>query len=160
MNKLFLVSSVVALAAGVTMIFGGLWGIIFTYKNVAQENIITPDDARIPNVPVRGPLTLKTQADIIRTHTLKITGGKTYAEMPRQIEKLDSSGASVLDENNKPVMVPNTTRDMWVTATTLTTALNLGIITYAFSGLIVLFGLISVLTGVISYILSKKYYQS
>lgn len=157
MKRLLSVSSVVAIVAGVTMISGGLWGIVFTYKNVAQENITTPTDASVPGVPVRGPFTLKAQADIIRTHTLKTTGGKTYAEMPRQIAKLDSTGSPILDENGKPAMAPNTARDMWITATTLTTALNLGIVTYAFSGLILLFGLISIWTGVIFYVLSKKY---
>src|SRR3989338_2245767 len=151
MKRLLSVSSVVAIVAGVTMISGGLWGIVFTYKNVAQENITTPTDASVPGVPVRGPFTLKAQADIIRTHTLKTTGGKTYAEMPRQIAKLDSTGSPILDENGKPAMAPNTARDMWITATTLTTALNLGIVTYAFSGLILLFGLISIWTGVIFY---------
>ena len=77
--------------------------------------------------------------------------------MPRQIAKLDSTGSPILDENGKPAMAPNTARDMWITATTLTTALNLGIVTYAFSGLILLFGLISIWTGVIFYVLSKKY---
>src|SRR3989344_1212513 len=148
MKKLLTVSSVLAIVAGIIMVVGGVWGISFTYKNVAQENITTPSDASIPGVPVRGPLTLKSQADIIRFHTLKTTEGKTYSEMPRQIAKLDPEGKPVLDENGKAVMVPNTARDMWVTATTLTTALNLGIVTYAFSGLILLMGLISIWTGI------------
>jgi hypothetical protein len=133
------------------MIGGGVWGICFTYKNIAQEKIVTADDSAIPSVPLRGPMTLKAQTDIIREHTLKATGGKTYAEMPRQIAKVDSAGNPVLDESGKPVMVPNTARDLWITAMTLTTTLNLGILTYIFSGLIILFGLISFWTGVIFY---------
>ncbi|MFA5933755.1 MAG: hypothetical protein WC795_00825 [Candidatus Paceibacterota bacterium] len=157
MKKLLLVSSVLAIIAGFVMISGGLWGIVFTYNNVARENITTSKDASIPGVPVRGPLTLKAQADIIRTHTLKITGGKTYSEMPQQIPKLDQNNNPILDETGKAVMVPNDARNTWITATTLTTALNLGIITYVFSGLILLFGLISIWTGIIFCFLSKKY---
>jgi hypothetical protein len=147
MRKLLMVSSVLAIVAGIVMIGGGIWGIVFTYSNVARENITTPSDASIPDAPVRGPFTLKAQADIIRTHALKSSGGKTYSEMPSRIPKLDEQGAPVLDENGEVVMVPNDARNTWITVTALTTALNLGIITYAFSGLILFLGLISVWTG-------------
>lgn len=133
MKKLLTTSSVLAITVGIIMVAGGLWATYFTYKNVSQEQIVTPDDASIPNTPVRGPLTLKSQADIIRKHTLESTGGKTYAQMSRQ------------DEN----------RSMWITATSLNTALHLGIVTYLFSGLIILFGLISIWTGFVFRALSK-----
>lgn len=139
------------------MVVGGLWAVMFTYQNVARENIVTPDDASIPNAPARGPFTLKSQADVIRKHTLKATDGKTYAEMARQIPKLNESGEPVLGKDGKPAMVPNEARTMWITATTLITALHLGIITYLFSGLIILFGLISIWTGIIFANLAKKY---
>jgi hypothetical protein len=135
MKKLLITSSVLAIVVGIIMVLGGSWAALFTYRNVAQEKIVTPDDASIPNVPVRGFLTLKSQADIIREHTLKTTGGKTYAEMSRDNEQ----------------------RPKWITATTLTTALHLGIITYLFSGLIILFGFISIWTGVVFGALSKRY---
>jgi len=156
MKKIFLVSSFFAIFTGIIMVIGGVWGIYFTYQNVAREKITTPSDASIPSTLVVGPLTLKSQADIIRYHTLKITGDKTYSEMPRQIQKIDDKGAPVLDEKGVPVMVANTARDLWITATALTTALNLGIITYVFSGLVLLFGLISIWNGVLFCMISKK----
>lgn len=154
-QKILIVSSVVSILAGLLLISGGAWGIVFTYTNVARENIVTPKDAFVPEKPVRGPLTLKAQADIIRTHTLKMTEGKTYAEMPRQVPKINEDGTPVLDLEGKPVMAPNTARDTWITATTLTTALHLGILTYVFSGLIVLFGFVSLWTGVVFFALSR-----
>jgi|SRR3989338_8574804 len=157
MKKLLKVSSVLAIFAGIIMFIGGVWGIYFTYQNISREKIVTPSDSASPNIPVVGPISLKVQADIIREHTLKTTGGKVYAEMPRQIAKLDEDGKSVLGKDGKSVMVPNTARDMWITATTLTTALNLGILTYVFSGLITLFGLISFWNGIVFGALSKKY---
>jgi len=156
MKKILKVSSLLAICAGIIMVFGGIWGMVFTYKNVVREKITTPEDASIPNTLVSGPLTLKSQADIIRYHTLKTTNGKTYSEMPRQIPKLDKDGSPLLDEKGEVVMMPNDARNMWITATTLTTALNLGIITYVFSGLVLLFGLISIWTGIVFNLLSKR----
>lgn len=152
-----MVSSMFAVIAGLIMVIGGIWGMSFTHKNIAQEKITTPEDSEIPGVAVSGPMTLKAQADIIREHTLKSTGGKTFAEMPRTIDKVDADGKVVLGADGKAVQMPNTARDLWVTATTLTTALNLGILTYVFSGLFVLLGLISLWTGVVLNALSKKY---
>src|SRR3989344_4851043 len=157
MKKMLLVSSFVAIIAGLVLVGGGVWGIAFTYTNVARENITTPDDASIPDVPVRGPFTLKAQTDIIRTHTLRMTEGKTFAEMPRQIPKLDVDGKPILGEDGKPVMTANTARDIWITATTLITALNLGIFAYAFSAVMLVFGFFFILIGIIFYALGRKY---
>jgi len=134
MKKLLQISSWLAIIAGITMVAGGTWAMSFTYRNITQEKIVTPADASIPSTPVRGPFTLKSQADVIRHHTLETTEGKTYAEMPR-------------DDKNRP---------LWITATTLTTALNLAIISYIFSGFIILFGLISIWTGIVFFSLGKR----
>ena len=50
---------------------------------LADERIITAEDAEIPLVAVTGPAEAKAQADAIKAHILKTTGGKTYAEMSR-----------------------------------------------------------------------------
>ncbi len=148
MQKLFKVSGLLAIIAGLILVIGGVWGICFTYQNIVQEKIVTPSDSSLPNQPVKGPFTLKAQADIIREHTLKATGGLTYAEMPQKISQVDASGQTV--------QVPNTARDIWITSTALRTALNLGILTYVFSGLVLLFGCISIWTGVLFLALSKR----
>ncbi len=156
MKKLLNVSSVVIIVVGIIMIGGGLWGMCFTYRNVNAEKIVTPKDAAIAEAPVRGPLTLKVQADVIRKHVLETTGGKTFAEMPRTIPKLDADGNAVLDEKGAPVMVPNTSRDIWITATTLITALNLAIMGYALSVFALLLGLIFILIGSVFCALSRR----
>ena len=156
MKSMLKLSSFFAIIAGAILVLGGLWGINFTYQNISRENIITTPDSALPNKPVRDPLTLKAQADVIRKHVLEMTNGKTYSQMPRQIAKVDENGSPILDENGKPVMVENSTRNLWVTATTLTTALNLGILTYAFSAFTILMGIISIWTGVVFFALSKN----
>lgn len=156
MKKELKISGMFAILVGTILVLGGLWAMNFTYQNIAREKIVTPGDARIPNEKVLGPMTLKAQSDIIREHTLKITGGKTYAEMPRQIPKLDSDGKEVLDKDNKVVMIDNAQRNIWITATSLTTALHLAILSYAFSLFTILFGLISIWTGFIFYRMHKQ----
>lgn len=157
MGGLLKLSSVFAIIAGLILVLGGLWGIKFTYENISREHIVTPEDAAIPNAPVADPLTLKAQADIIRHHALTMTEGKTYAQMPQQIPSLDENGQPILDDKGEPVMVPNAARNIWITVTALTTALNLGILTYAFSAFTILMGLISIWTGVVFFLLSKNH---
>lgn len=156
MKKLLHISSVLTVIVGIVLVVGSIWGMCFTYRSIARENIVTPADASIPNKSVRGPFTLKAQADIIRKHTLTSTGGKTFAEMPRQIAKLDESGQPVFDAEGKPVMVANTARDMWITATTLTTALNMGILAYALCAMALLFGLFLLWVGVVTRAFAKR----
>ena len=156
MSKLLKFVSVVIIVMGILMVCGGAWGAVYISQHVVQEKITTPEDASIPNVLVKGPLTLKAQADIIRHHTLTMTGEKTFAEMPRQIPKVDANGSAVLGEDGKPVMVANTARDIWITATTLITALNLGLLSYAFSGLAVVLGIVFILIGLTFYAMSKR----
>jgi hypothetical protein len=156
MKKLPKISSLFVVVIGIIFIISGLWGILFTYKNVAQEKITTPPDASIPERPVRGPFTLKAQADIIREHTLNITGGKTFAEMPQMVVKVDETGKQILDKDGKPVMVQNEARNIWVVAQTLMTALHMAILAYAVSALAVIIGLVFVFLGVSLFSLSKK----
>ena len=156
-------SAFLAIAVGIAMVIGGGWAVSFTHQNIVRENIVTPTDASFPSTPVRGPFTLHAQANVIRKHTLESTDGQTYAEMSRTVPQVDGEGKPVFDEEGKQVMVPNTARDIWVTATTFTTALNLAIITYAFSSLIILLGLILIWTGFVFRSIAKtsqtRYYS-
>jgi hypothetical protein len=48
---------------------------------LSAERIITSKNAETPMKPVTGPAEAKAQADTIRDDALRITGGKTYAEL-------------------------------------------------------------------------------
>lgn len=156
MNKSLKLLSAVTMFVGIVLIGGGSWGIYFTYHSIAQENIITTPDSAVPQKPVRGPLTLKAQADVIRKHTLAATEGKTFAEMPYEVPKLDANKKPMVDASGKALMVPNTARDIWVTATTLRTALNMAILAYALSGLSIVIGCLSLIIGYLVCSLNKK----
>ncbi|MBP7671151.1 hypothetical protein KA119_02560 [Candidatus Gracilibacteria bacterium] len=148
MSKLTKISSILITAFGVLMIVAAICSWCFISQQVSREQITTPQDASIPNAPVQGPLTLKAQSDIIREHALDMTDGQTYAEMPRQIEQIDANG-------NK-TMVDNTARNTWITVTALTTALNLGLLSYGLSALVGALGIIFVLIGLTFYQMNKK----
>lgn len=148
-NRLFTVVAVLAIVIGAVSALGGIGGAVYTWRTAAVEHITTPDDAALPGVAVRGPLSMWAQSDIITTHQLDATGGLRYAEMERMVPQTDEAGQPVLDEAGEPVMVPNDARMSWVTATSLTTVLGLGILSYAFSAFALAVGLVLVGLGLI-----------
>lgn len=148
-SRLFAIVAYAAIVVGFFSAIGGVFGIVYTYQQAAVENITTPDDARIAEKPVRGPLTMWAQADIINHHQLERTQGLRYAEMPRQVPILDEAGNPVLNEAGEAMMGPNQARLSWVTATTLTSVLSLGIISYAFSAFAFVVGLVMLGMGLI-----------
>jgi len=154
-SLLFTVVAFAAIIIGAFSAIGGLGGAIYTYNTAAVENITTPDDAVFAEVPVRGPLSLWAQSDIITTHQLDRTGGLRYAEMERQIPAVDEAGQPVLDEAGEPVMVENAARMSWINATALTTVLGLGILSYAFSAFALAVGVIMVGLGLVTLKLRK-----
>lgn len=148
-RKLFLWMGVLALTVGLGSVAGGVTGAVYTWNQATAENVTTPDDASIPETPVRGPLTMLSQAAIINHHQLDSTDGLRYAEMPRQVPQVDEQGNAIVDAAGEPVMGPNQARAGWITATTLTTALNLGVMAYALSAFAVVVGLTLVGFGVV-----------
>ena len=93
---------------------------------VIAENIVTPEDASIPNVRVDDADSAKAQADVIEKHYLKLTGGKTYAELDRE------------DPN----------RETAFRAATLRTSLNLAVMGFKVSDLVVGLGAFMIVMGV------------
>ena len=87
---------------------------------------------RFPTSSVAGKIidsgsTARTFAQYMRVHTLEATGGLTYAQMGRYATANGSPAGT--NDTTKAVMkngqpVSNSARDIWVTETALTTALN------------------------------------
>ena len=91
----------------------GLSGVDLPSCSVAGEQVYTGCVARC-------------FASYLRIHALEASGGKTYAEMPR-FATADGTGTNdpaqaQKDANGQPVS--NAARDLWVTETALSTALN------------------------------------
>jgi hypothetical protein len=85
MSKTPKVVAILLYIAGAILLVGGA-GTWYTVSNqLAAENITVTDDAPCQQgQDVNGPLEAFCMAEIINTHALEATGGKTYAELDRE----------------------------------------------------------------------------
>ena len=122
---------------------------------IAAEHITATPDAREqganldPGQVIDTGAEAKEFAKIIRAHVLEITGGRTYSEMGRFLtpsgDETNDEAEAATDAQGNPV--PNTTRDLWVTATSLTTALNTSFLAERIALFSIVVGVALVLTG-------------
>jgi hypothetical protein len=151
-----LLAGILALVVGFGSTAGGIFGAWYTWDQAVAQNVVTPDDAAIPETPVRGPFTMWAQADIITQHQLEGTEGLYYSEMDRTVPLIDENGEAVLDETGEAVMVPNEARASWLTATTLTTALSLGVLSYALAAFAIVVGITLIVVGFVFLQIRRK----
>jgi hypothetical protein len=121
-------AGVVLIAFGIAAIVMGFNGRTEVRDSLARENIVGTPDSTIPGQKVDTGAEAKAFADVMRAHTLEITGGQTYAEMGRFLDAdgnptSDEAAAAKDPETGQPV--ENGLRNVWVTETALTTALNM-----------------------------------
>lgn len=169
-----IIAAFVLIAFGAVAIYMGVDGRQTVRDSLAAEKIVGGDDmspiaiqkgikeagltgVTVPTMDIVGePIDTGAEArafaGYIRIHTLEASEGLTYAEMGRfMTADGNPAGTSdetkaLKDESGKPV--PNGTRNTWVTATALTTALNTSYMAeqIALFGIVVGFALL--LTGV------------
>ena len=151
-----LLAGILALVVGFGSTAGGIFGAWYTWDQAVAQNVVTPDDAAIPETPVRGPFTMWAQADIITQHQLEGTEGLYYSEMDRTVPLIDENSEAVLDETGEAVMVPNEARASWLTATTLTTALSLGVLSYALAAFAIVVGITLIVVGFVFLQIRRK----
>ena len=152
MRKFFeiggLVAAAILIAFGVTAIVMGVNGRSTVRDSLKLEQIVgspdmtptaiaaeakkagLPASVSLPTTDIAGqPINTGSRArafaTYMRIHTLEATGGVPYAQMPR-FATADGKGtndaAAALQANGRPV--DNAARNLWVTETALTTALN------------------------------------
>lgn len=135
-----LVLGIAFAASGVYMIVEGRDAKSEVRDAIVRENITTSSDASIPGVLVNNAATAKSEAAVIEKHVLEMTGGKTYAELERD----DPARATVLN------------------AVTLRTALNLAVMGFKVSDLVIGMGLFMLVIGAtfILFIAPAVYYSA
>ena len=166
------VSAAVLIAFGIAAIVMGVNGRSTVQNSLKQENIVgTPDmtpaliraEAKkaglpatlsYPTVSVAGQ-TIDTGskarafAGYMRIHALEASGGLTYSQLPRYATK-DSKGtndpAKALQVNGRPV--DNPVRNVWVTETALSTALNTSYMAESLSLFGIVVGIALLLSGI------------
>jgi hypothetical protein len=152
-NKLFtyagIAASVILIAFGIGSIITGLDGRDRVRDDLAREQIVGTDDSTIQGQKVDTGSEAQAFANVMRKHTLEATGGQTYAEMGRYLDKAgkptdDENAAAVA--NGKPV--ENPLRQLWVTETALTTALNTAYFAENVATFAIVMGVAMLLTGI------------
>ena len=116
----------------------GLKNVTLPTKSVAGETINTGSEAR-------------TFAEYMRIHALEASGGQTYAQMPR-FATADGKGTNdekaALKDPKSGRPVDNAARNVWVTETALSTALNTSYFAENVALFSVVMGVALLLTGI------------
>lgn len=157
--KMVVVIGIVFAVAGLFTIGTGIYIQSFVSQQLANQNVVTPADASIPNTPVNSIPTALSMAAIIQEHAAKYTGGLSYAEMGRfAVESGDPVGTSnadeaLKDENGNPVA--NAARNTQLTASGLVTSLSLSAmaigISYGAIALGIAFTMLGLAVAVLGY---------
>jgi len=156
-------ASVILVAFGAGAIAIGINGFNTVRDEIAAQNIVAGDDAAEltngdlqPGDKITTGAEARAFADIMEYHTLEATEGEYYAEMGRF---LTPSGEPTSDEakaakTTEGQPVENGLRNMWVTETALTTALNTSFFAERVAVFSIVMGVALLLTGIGFFVLT------
>ena len=150
-------ASVVLIAFGIGSIFIGVQGFNQVRDEIAIQKITAGDDAaeitngRLqPGEAITTGSQARAFADVMEFHTLNSTDGKRYSEMGRFLTPdggdTNDEAAAMKGDDGRPVA--NGLRDMWVTETALTTALNTSYFAERVAYFSIVMGVALLLTGI------------
>ncbi|HWT25233.1 MAG TPA: hypothetical protein VN213_17145 [Solirubrobacteraceae bacterium] len=155
MSKLYryggVAASVILIAIGLASIYMGIDGRDQVRSDLAREQIVGTPDSTIPGQTVDTGSEAKAFADVMRKHTLEITGGQTYSQMGRF---LDESGKPTADEGaaakdpETGAPVENPARNVWISSTAFQTALNTAYFAESVATFVLVVGAALVLVGI------------
>ena len=133
-------AGLIALIAGIVFILAGgaTWGMVTS--QLKAENITVPEDAAfLAGAEVQGPLSAYAQADIINTHALAGTEGRTYAELGTAMREVEP-GTPEHEELQAQ-------RDSVMNASFLRASLFTSVVSYGVAALVIGLGVLFVLLG-------------
>ena len=167
-----LIAGVVLVGFGIAVILLALSGRSTVRHELSQQNIVgssdmTPqaikeeaakaglENVSLPTCSVAGKAVTsgaraRCFAQYMRIHALEASGGLTYSEIPRYAaadgKGTNDAGAAKTGPNGQPL--DNPVRDVWVTETALSTALNVSYMAEQLSLFSLVVGIALLLTGV------------
>jgi hypothetical protein len=144
-------ASVILIAFGAGSLYMGFDGRDQVRSDLAREQIVGTDDSSIPGQKVDTGKEAKAFAAVIRKHTLEATGGQTYAQMGRFLDengKPTSDEAAAAKDPKTGQPIENGLRNMWVTSTALSTALNTAYFAESVATFAIVMGFALLLTGI------------
>jgi hypothetical protein len=175
-------ASVVLIAFGIGSLASGIAGRETVHDNLALEQITgTPDmtpaalaaevkAAGIENVvlptcsvadkPINTGARAKCFASYIRVHALEATDGRTYSQMGQFLTadgKETSDAAQAAKDPKTGGPMPNGARNVWVTATSLSTALNVSFFAESVALFAIIMGLALLLIGMGLLVLTVRW---
>jgi hypothetical protein len=143
-------ASVLLIAFGIGATVVGFNGRDQVRTELAREQIVGTPDSTIPNQLVDTGSEAQAFAKVMRKHTLEATAGKTYAQMPR-FASADGKGTNdekaALKNPKSGTPVDNPARNIWITETALTTALNTAYFAESTATFVIVMGIAMLLTG-------------
>jgi hypothetical protein len=151
------IAGVVLIAFGVVAIFMGVNGRNEVRDQIAAQKITAGGDAaELTNGALQPGQLITTGAEakqfatIMEHHTLDSTGGKRYAEMGRFLtaDGKDTSDEALAAKTEDGRPVENGLRNLWVTETALSTALNMAYMAEQLALFGIVVGVALLLTGV------------
>jgi len=146
-----IIASIVLIAFGVGALYMGIDGRDRVRDELAREQIVATPDSTIPNQLVDTGADAQAFAATIRKHTLESTDGQTYAHRGRFLDDNgeptnDQAAAAKDPETGQPV--ENGLRNLWITSTALTTALNTAYFAESVATFAIVMGIAMLLTGI------------
>jgi hypothetical protein len=150
-------ASVILIAFGIGAIGIGISGYNDVRDQIAEQRIVAGDDAAEltggalqPGQAIKTGSDARAFSDIMEHHTLDATGGKRYAEMGRFLtpEGTDTSDEALAAKTEDGRPVENGLRNMWVTETALSTALNTAFFAERVAIFSIVMGAALLLTGI------------
>lgn len=160
-----LVLGVIFVAAGIYTVLQGQDAKNTIRHHIVAEQITTSADASIPGVLVDDADTAESQANAIQGHTLTATGGKTYSQLDRYLAADGTATTSdaklaLIGDNGNPV--PNPARETAFQGAALRTSLNLAVMGFKLSDLVMGIGAFMLLIGgtFIVFIAPAVYYTA
>jgi len=144
-------ASVVLIAFGIGAVVTGINGRDQVRSDLAREQIVGTPDSTIPGQKVDTGAEAQAFAKIMRHHTMEATGGKTYSQMGQYLDASgkgtdDKAKAAIDPQTKQPVQ--NQARQIWVTETALTTALNTAFFAESVATFAIVMGIALLLSGI------------